>query len=124
MTLTDCVVSSNTGSTGEGGGLLSIDDVGTPIVRIVRTTFVNNTAPYSGGIGTYDTEMVISDPEKEGRLIQRMYRSYESLKGEEGDGDGLGDTCDPYPDHSLRVTVHAPASALTPIWSGAPMTMT
>jgi hypothetical protein len=61
MTLTDCVVSSNTGSTGEGGGLLSIDDVGTPTVNIERTTVVNNTAPAGGGIATYDTEMVISD---------------------------------------------------------------
>ena len=62
MTLTDCVLTLNTASGGEGGGLLSIDDIATPpILNIDRTSVTNNTGAYGGGIATSDTEVVISD---------------------------------------------------------------
>lgn len=61
MTLTDCVVTLNTASEGEGGGVLSIDDVGTPTLDIERTSVTNNNGVYAAGIGTYDTDVVITD---------------------------------------------------------------
>ena len=61
MTLTDCVLTLNTASGGSAGGLLSIDDVGTPTLVVDRTSVTNNTGAFGGGISTYDTEVVISD---------------------------------------------------------------
>jgi len=59
--LTDCVVSLNTASAGDGGGLLSIDDVGTPTLDVDRTSVTNNSGVFGGGVATYDTDVVISD---------------------------------------------------------------
>jgi len=62
MTLTDCVLTLNTASGGEGGALLSIDDIATPpTLNIDRTSVTYNTGAFGGGISTYDTEVVISD---------------------------------------------------------------
>ncbi len=60
MTLTDCVLTLNTASGGEGGALLSIDDIATPpTLNIDRTSVTYNTGAFGGGIATYDTEVVI-----------------------------------------------------------------
>ena len=61
MTLTDCVVTLNTASEGEGGGVLSVDDVGTPTLDIERTSVTNNNGVFGGGIVTNDTDLVIND---------------------------------------------------------------
>ena len=61
MTLTDCLLTLNTASEDMGGGLLSIDDGGTPTLVVDRTSVTNNHGVYAGGIGATDTEVVISD---------------------------------------------------------------
>jgi len=61
MNLTDCVVTLNTASEGEGGGVLSIDDVGIPTLDIERTSVTSNNAVFGGGIATNDTDLVIND---------------------------------------------------------------
>ncbi len=61
MTLTDCVVSFNTASAGQGGGLLSIDDVGKPTLIVNRTSITGNNGVFGGGATIYDTDLVIND---------------------------------------------------------------
>ncbi|MEE4273802.1 MAG: choice-of-anchor Q domain-containing protein [Thermoanaerobaculales bacterium] len=61
MTLTNCVLTLNTARDGQGGGLLSIDDVGTPTLVVDQTSVTNNSAVFSGGIGANDTEVTITD---------------------------------------------------------------